>query len=113
MAKQIVVLETTAKNRLRVAFWLSVPVARQPFYADSNKKSRYKDATAGELSAITSGAVAEQVGEFTVDGLTITQVRALLSAEFTKRQNDINTYNPWSRYGTSWDGTTWTSGGVP
>ena len=112
MAKQIIVLETTPKGRLRAAFWLSVPVARQPFYADAGKKSQYKDATAGELSSITSGAVVEQVGEFVVGGMTNAQIRTMLQAEFTTRQNAISTDNPWTRYGTSWDGATWTNGGV-
>ena len=112
MATQVIVLETTPKGRLRAAFWLSVPVARQPFYADAGKKSEYKSASAGELSAITSGAIVEQVGEFVVCGMTNAQIRTMLQAEFTARQNAVNAYNPWTRYGTLWDGTTWTAGGV-
>ena len=112
MASQIIVLESTPKGRMRAAFWLSVPVARQSFYADATKKSEYKNASAGELSAITSGAVTEQVGEFVVTGMANAQIRTMLQAEFSARQSAVNAYNPWVRYGTTWDGTTWTSGGV-
>ena len=110
MAKQIIVLESTQKNRLRAAFWLSVPVTRQSFYSTS--ASAFKNATAGELTALSTGAVTEQVGEFVVDGLTANQIRTLLAADFTRRQNEVNAYNPWSRYGTAWDGTTWTNAGA-
>ena len=44
--------------------------------------------------------------------MTNAQIRTMLQAEFTARQNAVNAYNPWTRYGTLWDGTTWTAGGV-
>ena len=110
MARQIIILETTDKGRLRAAFWLAVPAARQPFYA--NGTTVYKDATALELGALQSGAVTEQTGVFTIAGLSNAQIRTLLQGEFASRQSAVNAYNPWARFGTSWDGTTWTNGGV-
>lgn len=110
MAKQIIILETTDKGRLRAAFWLAVPAARQRFYAD--RTTAYKDASAPELSAFQSGAVTEQVAVFTIAGMTNGQIRTLLQDEFARRQAAVNAYNPWARFGTSWDGTTWTNGGV-
>ena len=111
MAKQIIILETTDKGRLRAAFWLAVPAARQPFYANSNV-SAYKDATTQEATALQSGAVKEEVATFVIGGLTAGQIRTLLQGEFTRRQAELNAYNPWARFGTSWDGTTWTNSGV-
>ena len=111
--KQIIVLERTDNNRFTVAFWLDVPVARRPFYADATATSAYKQASAAEITAIQTGAVKEQTGDFSFPGaLTIANIQALLIAEFTARQLAVNNFNPWNRYGTNFDGTVWTVAGV-
>lgn len=113
MAKQIIVLEQSAPNLFNVAFWLAVPTVRQPFYVNAAATSRYKDASAPELAALQSGAVVEQVAEFSYPaGTAIGAVMALLQTEFATRQAKVTAANPWSRYGSFWDGTTWTNGGV-
>lgn len=112
MAKQIILLDTTAKGRLRVAFWLAVPAPRQSFYANAAATSQYSGADATELAALRTGVVTEQVAEFPVASLTVLQMRTMLQAEFTARQQQVTNGNPWQRYGTVWDGTTWTTGGV-
>jgi len=118
MARQIIILENQIPGRgatdpisYRYAFWLSVPTARQPFVANATAASNVKDATAGELSAIQSGAIKELVGVFSAaPGTTIGQLESYLAAQFAAAQSAFNSssQNPWDHYGTTWDGTTWT-----
>jgi hypothetical protein len=113
MAKQIIILERTDNNRFTVAFWLSVPTARQPFYADATLTSAYKQASAPEISAIQSGAIVEQTVDMAfLQGTSLTAVKALLVTEFTARQAAVTAWNPWDRYGSFYDGSAWTAGGV-
>ena len=113
MATQIIILEQTDNNRFNVAFWLTVPVARQPFYANATATSRYKDASAAEVAAIQAGQIVEQVGDFAyLSVATLANVRTALQSEWTSRQTALNNLNPWVRYGSTWDGAAWTTNGV-
>lgn len=42
-------------------------------------------------------------------GTTVPQIQAALVAEFNAYQARITAANPWQRYGTSYDGTSWTA----
>lgn len=118
MARKIIVLENQNPGRsggdpiaYRYAFWLDVPVARRPFFANASATSAVKDATAGELSAIQSGAVKEVVDTFSYpDGSTLAQIQAGLVALYNASQSALNSSaaNPYDHYGTSWDGNAWT-----
>lgn len=120
MAKRVIILERLPMNgrlAFRYAMWADVPSARQAFYADPNAKSVWTGATAEENAAIASGAVLEQVAEYqdrtSLATETIADVRAALQAAWTAFQNQVtNADVKWSRYGTNWDGTTWTAGGA-
>lgn len=113
MARKIIILDRTdipSDLNFNVAFWADVPVARQSFYANPTATSQVKNATAGELSAIQGGTIKEQVKKFNFPANTpIATIQAALIAEFNTFQTYINSYNPWVRYGTYWDGTSWTS----
>jgi hypothetical protein len=116
MARKIIVLDQQglpSDANFRVAYWLDVPVARQPFYADAAATSVVigpNGTTAGELSAIRSGAVMEVVEVIPKPaGTTAAQLRATAEARFAELQNTLNTQNKWSRYGSSFDGTAWTN----
>ena len=118
MARQIIILENQIPGRgstdpisYRYAFWLSVPASRQSFFANASASSSVKDATAGELTAIQSGAIKELLGVFqSPPGTTIAQIEASLAAQFATAQTALNSaaQNPWDHYGTTWDGSTWT-----
>lgn len=114
--KKIIILEHInfpSDQDFRYCLWADVPTARQPYYATPTFVSAYKDATAEELTALRSGAVVEQVGVIPRQaGATLAQIRTDLIGRFTVFQNSITNYNPYDRYGTSWDGTSWTTGGV-
>jgi hypothetical protein len=97
----------------RFALWADVPVARRPFYASSGALSSWTGATAGDLANLVSGSVTEKVETLRVqEGVTLGQARTLIQAAWADFQAAVTTQNPWSRYGTTWDGTTWTVGGV-
>ncbi len=119
MARKIIILDRVgypSDDAYRVAFWLDVPAARQPFYADATFTSAVigtEAPGAGELTALRSGAVVEQVDTIWMPaGTSLAQRAARLQAEFNSRQIEVNNRNVWARYGTTWDGTTWTQKGV-
>lgn len=116
MARQIIVLEKLLNypTGWRYAMWATVPVARQPFYAKSaNWTSAFLNATLLELTELRNGALVERVETYTS---TVQQslaiVRAAVIASFQQFQQEITDRNPWVGYGSSWDGTSWTTVGV-
>lgn len=116
MARKIIILDRLnlpSDQDYRVAFWLAVPPERQSFYADATAKSRVIGATGAEVSAIQNGAVVEVVELFPRPAATtLANLRTALIGRFNALQADLTLRNPYDRYGTSWDGTAWTAGGV-
>lgn len=111
MAKRIIILERESPAKWTVCYWVDVPVVRQGFYA--GQTSRFTGATQAEKDALTSGAVYERVDTYSVEGTpTLASVQAALEVQWASIQAEINARNPWVRYGSFWDGTTWTLGGV-
>lgn len=112
MAKRVIILDSVG-TLYHVVLWADVPVARQPFYAAQGARSQWNGASQAEHDAIASGAVAERVIEFNLfSGEGLAAVRARLQATWQAYQDEIAVHNSWARYGTFWDGTTWTAGGV-
>lgn len=111
MARKIVIIRavTAAPDvGFRYALWADVPAARQSRYANALATTEVADVTAGELSALQSGAVVEKVEEARwPSGTTVAQMQTFLQARFADYQAQITAANPWQRSGTSWDGTTW------
>ena len=115
MAKQIIILEKISAAPLvfRFVLWAEVPAARQVKYANANAVSAYKDASAPEIVAIQVGQIAERVETLQVDvGTPVAQIKTTLQGRFTGYQAEITAANPWNVYGTFFDGTSWTTGGV-
>lgn len=115
MPKRVIVLEklTGPRPAFRMAFWADVPLARQIFYANPAAISAYKDATTAEVALIKTGAVVERVEVVSADPpRTAAQMQAIAEGRWTAFQAEIEADNPWSRYGSSWDGTAWITGGV-
>lgn len=110
---KIIVLEKLGGNQaFRVAIWVDVPSARQAFYASAGKVSAWKDAQAGDNTALANGSVAEFLHTYQGDGVNLAQAQAAMQIIWQGYQDKVNNDNPWLRYGTNWDGTTWTAGGV-
>lgn len=116
MAKQIIVLERLDEPsdlNFNVAFWLVVPGTRTAFYADATKTSLYKDISAQELSDLRAGLFTEKVQKVSyLSGQPLAFIRNDLQVKFTNLQNELNNQNPFVRYGTYFDGNSWTTGGV-
>ena len=113
MARKIIILEsnpvTAGEIAFRYAMWADVPAARQSRYADATLTSQVVGATAGELTALRNGSVVEKVEEARFGASTVPAVQALLINRFNAYQTEITAKNPWQRYGTSWDGSSWTA----
>lgn len=110
MATRIVILERSEGQPItyRVAFWLTVPVARQPYYANPTGKSAWKNCPAPDLAAIQSGAVLEVVETAEMaTGANESQVAADLQARWTAKQAALDVDTKLFRYGTTWDGAAW------
>lgn len=113
MATRVIVLEKTGPTQYRYALWAVVPAARQTFYANAEATSAWKGATQTDVDDLRAGRVVEKVDVVTrAPGATLAQVQADLQAAWQAYQDEVTNGNPWVRYGTVWDGTTWTSGGV-
>ena len=140
MAKKIIILNRLnepSDMTFRYAMWAVVPAARVSAYANATATSAYSGATAAELLAIQNGQVTERVVVWqataavpiaTIQAATaavpiatiqaalvavpIATIQAALVAEFAKFQAEINARNPTGRFGTFWDGATWTLGGT-
>ena len=115
MAKKIIILErlSTQNSSFRVAYWADAPAARQTFYADPIKVSAWGGASAAENTALQDGSVVERVETSSVEGQkTRAEVKTILEARWAGFQAEINAANPWNFYGSFWDGTIWTDGGV-
>ena len=117
MARKIIFLERqgmpSVDRQYRLAFWLSVPAERRPFYVNQDASSDVRDATAEEIDALRKGEVVEVVETLIAPGgATDEQAFALLEGSFHRRQKELNDRNPYDAYGTFWDGETWVRGGV-
>lgn len=109
---RIIVLDQAVPGTWRYLLWADVPAARQAFYTSTSAKSEWKDALAPDNINLQQGIVAEQAGFINTPGFTVPQLQAELQARWTDFQNEVNAKNPWTRYGSAWNGTTWTSTGA-
>lgn len=117
MARKIIILEKleapAGASKFRVALWADVPSTRWTYFADPNKSSPVKDASAQELSDLRAGKFLELIVEPQWDvGQGIGAIQGFLQAKHGAYQTEVTAYNPFVRYGTFWDGTTWTAGGA-
>lgn len=124
MARFVIALERVgwpSDASYRFAFWLTVPAARQAFYANPTFVSAVVGADApdaGELAALRSGAVVERVEVLTRRaGDTLAALGVAAKARCTELQAEIDARNDWDRYGTNLNGATlaaatWTAKGV-
>lgn len=113
MARFRVIILEKRGDKLHYAMWADVPAARQPFYADASKVSVWKDALPADNAALQSGAVTERIASTDFEaGAGPARIKQELETLAGRFQAEVNAYNPWSRYGTAWDGATWTNGGV-
>jgi hypothetical protein len=112
-AKRIIILEQQDAQTYRYAMWADVPAARQPFFANASAKSAWSGALTADNTALQNGSVAEQVATFQVPaGEALATTLARLTSLWNNYQNGITNNNLWVRYGSFWDGTTWTNAGV-
>lgn len=112
----IVVLDRTSLNPPTFRFLLraDVPLARQPYYANAEFVSAYPDTPQADLTALRAGQVVERVDSVNVGGSTVPQIKAELVSAQEAFQAQVNSQaaNQWRYWGTSYDGATWTDGGV-
>jgi len=110
----IIVLEQADDGvTYRYAMWADAPSARQSFYANPAAKSAWSGATTTDNTNLQSGAVVEKISTIKVTpGTTLGQIEAFLQSIWTAYQAQITASNPWVRYGSTWDGSTWTLTGV-
>ena len=120
---RIIVLDRSKDdlNQWRCAFWADVPAARQALYANKEvlvngvwtlvpRRSAWRDALTADNTALDNGSMTELVDTVSVDPtLTVVQIEALLQTRWQAFQDQVNiAAHPWKRYGSTWDGTTWT-----
>jgi hypothetical protein len=107
----VIVLDQTAEdsNTYNVVLWADVPVARQTHYARAGATSAWSGATGADNTNLQNGSMAESVVTQRIPaGSTLPQIEGFLQNIWQQYQNSITTNNLWQRYGSTWDGTTWT-----
>jgi hypothetical protein len=113
--RRVIILEKsrTERTAFRYAMWAAVPPERQAMYANASATSAFKSASAQELQDIRDGKVVELVDTLSVEdgNATLAQIKAFLQSAWQNFQNNVTSEAAFSRYGTSWDGTTWTAAG--
>lgn len=110
---RVIILEQEDTRIFRYALWADAPAARQSFFADASRTSVWKQANAADNLALQNGSVIERTDKLVMPaGSTIAQARQALQDVWQQFQNGVTNDNPWVRYGSTWDGTTWVAGGV-
>lgn len=110
---RIIMLDQDDPQTFRYVLWADVPLARQTFYANPSAASAWKEATAEDVAALRSGAVVERSDKIVMPkGGMVLQARAILEKNWQGFQDRLTAGAKWTRYGTTWDGTTWATGGV-
>ena len=111
--KKIIILEQTDVSNtfsFKYALWANVPAGREIVTTSS---SAYTGATAAENVEIQAGRVLERIdAAIFPTGATQGVIAGELQKIFVAFQTQINNQNKTSRYGTSWDGTSWTITGT-
>jgi len=113
---RVIVLDAPAGNteEFNYLLWADVPAARQTYYANAAATSAWRGANGTDLTNLQSGAVVEQQGRYhRQPNANLAAIEAALQVIWQAYQDQITAYNPWQRYGSTWDGTTWvvTNGG--
>jgi hypothetical protein len=114
--KQVVILDrfvTQDGPGWRVALWAAVPAAKQTFWNGFQTTSAWKGASAAENTAISTGTVREKVYTFVPPAAwTLAQMEAKVINDFNDWQTAVNADLAYGRYGTFYDGVSWTTGGA-
>lgn len=113
--KKIIILAAVpgSAQGYRYALWAAVPATRVPFYANPNFVSAWKDISGPELQDLRLGNFTERVETFNNETpQNLAAVKAQLEARWTAFQAEIDERNPWDRYGSFFENTSWTNGGV-
>jgi hypothetical protein len=112
--KQVIILEKLdgPRTAFKFALWATVPLPRQPFYANPNRVSAFKNATAQELQDIKDGKVTEKIDVVSVEpGVTVATIQVQLQTAWQSFQDQVTNETTYTRYGSFWDGTAWTASG--
>ena len=116
--KRIIILEkklsSATQNSFNYLFWADVPLTHQIKYIQpATFVSAYVDATTTELNALRTGTIAERVDILSFSpGESVPSIKATLVKRFNQFQSEVNGDETWKFYGTFFDGTSWTMGGI-
>src|SRR5262245_28564072 len=108
----VIILEkpdSTNANLWRYLLWCDVPTARQVYYKTiAPQTSAWKDAIQVDTDAIKNGEVLEYNETLQHPaGTNMATMQSMLQQLWTDKQNFVNTWNPYVRYGSTFDGTAW------
>lgn len=109
--KKIVILEVDSGDAsvAHYVMWLPVPSIYQVAFSSQSLTSLYKGASVLEVASIQGGQVVERLGQTALQpGWSLAQIKTELIRNHSIQVAvfDANT-STYTRYGVSWDGTTW------
>lgn len=114
VVRRIIILESTdpGVTMFKLILWARPPEPRVPYWASiAPQNSAYVDATQHEVQDIKAGEIVEK--QDTAEGATPEEVQAAAQAKWMDFNRYVQGHNPWSQYGSYWDGTAWVPGGLP
>lgn len=116
MASKVIILDRSGRGsspQYNYVLWANVPAGRQAYYANLQTESVFKGATQAEHDAIKNGQVAEKLDSYQFQpGDSLAQIGQYLQQAWTSWQSKVNGENKYDRYGTKWDGVSWTQQGA-
>lgn len=116
MAKKIIILDRSYEGSdlaLNYVFWIEPPSGHKSKYADPQATSAYTEATAQELAQLRNGSIVEVSGRLVLpNGTPDVPLQTKLISLYNEEQSKIGNAKKWSHYGSFWDGTSWTMGGI-
>jgi len=109
---RIIILQRTREDAdtINYVMWADVPTARQAHYADptNTRKSAWPDALPADNTNLQNGSVHEKVDtQRNPNGTGMAAVQVQLQQNWQDFQTEVTNFNPWQRYGSTWDGVAW------
>lgn len=114
--KKIIILEKVLQTNyfeVRCLFWLAVPAKQQTYRVDTTIVSQFKGISATELQDLKDGKVfeIEYRGSYPSNASN-NSIASDLQSKYAIEQTKLNNDKKFNLYGSYWDGTSWTMGGV-
>ena len=110
--KRVIILERIVDPliKFKYALWAE-PKPEDAIYFAGYNRSAYRGILPEEQAALENGTLVERVGEYSApQGTPMATIANDLKTLWNNFNAEIQNYNPNTKYGLYWDGTSWQQG---